>query len=405
MNRLTLLRATLAGALVLGTTAACGGSDEETPSTETSASASAESSPSTSASASASPSQTAAATDTHKPKVLGTVADGLKAPWGITFLPDKSALVSLRNSGEVKRVEADGKVTDAGKVPGVVHADDGEGGLLGLAVGPDFSSKPFVYAYFTSDTDNRVVRMSYEVGKELGKPEVVLDGLAKAKFHNGGGLLFGPDGMLYVGTGDASNPEAGQDDNTLNGKILRMTPDGEAPEDNPTADSLVFSKGHRNVQGLTFDPQKRLWASEFGQDDFDELNQIRAGKNYGWSVVEGTDGLDRYANPVRTWTPDEASPSGIVWAGGSIWLAGLKGERLWEVGASSLLCTPGLCVDDNPITTKPRDWLNGEHGRLRNVVLAPDGSLWLLTSNTDGRGDASEGDDKILRVEMGEHNT
>lgn len=382
-------RLVLAAALALVTTAACGGDEDPEPGASASGSEGESPSPE--------PSEDEAEAS-HKPKIVGTIAENLKSPWGLAFLPDGSALVSLRDSGEIKRVTEDGDVTDVGKVPGAVHS--GEGGLMGLAIPPDFDSKPRVYAYMTTEEDNRIVRMSYSEDDGLGRPEVVFDGIKKADIHNGGALLFGPDKMLYAGTGDANVEDSGQDDASPNGKILRMTPDGEVPEDNPNPESLAYSKGHRNVQGLAFDKDKRLWASEFGQNEWDELNYIRPGKNYGWPVVEGTDGLDRYANPVRKWNPDEASPSGIAWAGGSVWMASLKGERLWEIGTGST-----IVEDDNPITLRPRDWFNEEYGRLRTVVPAPDGTLWLVTNNTDGRGDPKDGDDKILKMELGDIHT
>ena len=260
----------------------------------------------------------------------------------------------------------------------------GEGGLLGLAVAPD--SPETVYAYFTAAEDNRVVRMPYR-GGALGAAEVVVDGIPKAGNHNGGRLAFGPDGKLYVSTGDASRPERAQDLESLGGKILRLNPDGSIPADNPFDGSPVFSYGHRNVQGLAFDEDGNLWASEFGQNTWDELNLIQAGQNYGWPVVEGVGGDDRFVDPVAQWSTDEASPSGIAFVRDTVFMAALRGERLWQIP-----------VQDGTAGS-PADFAVGEFGRLRHAEVAPDGSLWVLTNNT-ARGTPREGDDRILRVTL-----
>lgn len=324
-------------------------------------------------------------------QVAATIATGLSAPWGLDFLPDGSAVVSERDSAKIKRIAMDGTVTTLGTVPGVVPG--GEGGLLGIAVEPRHDpDTPVLYAYLTAANDNRIVRMELDNG--LGKPSVILDGIRKAGIHNGGRMVFGSDGTLYVGTGDAGVTAVAQDPASLNGKILRMTRDGTVPVDNPTRGSLVFSTGHRNVQGLAFDGRGRLWASEFGQNTFDELNLIEAGKNYGWPAVEGrrADPDPKYTNPQRTWATSEASPSGIAVAGGSVWMAALRGARLWEI--------PLTETGASEPTGTPRAWLNGQFGRLRTVVTSPDGSLWLITSNTDGRGEVRTGDDRILRLSI-----
>jgi glucose/arabinose dehydrogenase len=267
-------------------------------------------------------------------------------------------------------------------VPGVDAG--GEGGLLGITVARNFAQDPWVYAYFTASDDNRIVRMRYENG-DLGRPQVLLSGIPKAGIHNGGRITFGPDGNLYAGTGDGSVRDRAQNRGSLGGKILRMTPDGKVPAGNPFPGSYVWSYGHRNVQGLAFDAQGRLWASEFGQNTWDELNRIVKGKNYGWPVVEGRGGDDRYVDPVAQWHTDEASPSGAAYAQGAIYLAALRGGRLWQIPVAGS-------------DREPRAFFTGRYGRLRAVALAPDGSLWVMTNNTDGRGSPRSGDDKILRV-------
>jgi len=319
--------------------------------------------------------------------VAGEVTRDLDVPWGLAFLPDGSALVSERDTGLIKRVATDGRVSRVGSVPGV--RSQGEGGLLGIAVAPTFAQDQLLYVYFTADDDNRIVRMTYD-GTRLGRPDLLVDGIPSGGRHNGGRLVFGPDRMLYAGTGESGDPPLGQDRGSLGGKILRIAPDGSIPRDNPFPASYVWTYGHRNVQGLAFDASGRLWASEFGQQTWDELNLIEKGRNYGWPEVEGRGGDPRFVDPVAQWATDDASPSGVVVAGDAVYMAALRGERLWQI----------------PITSQgagsPRAFFAGTYGRMRTVGLAPDGALWLMTSNTDGRaeGGPREGDDRILRVAL-----
>ncbi|GAB2605428.1 hypothetical protein Aab01nite_00050 [Paractinoplanes abujensis] len=313
-----------------------------------------------------------------------TIATGIDVPWGLAFLPGGDALIAERDSGRILRVAAGGGPPEpVYEVPGV--AAGGEGGLLGLATSDDW-----VYAYFTAAGDNRIVRFRLEGSAQ---PEVIFDGIAKAGNHNGGRIAFGPDDMLYVGTGDAGDTSSSQNADSPNGKILRLTPEGEPAPGNPTAGSPVYSLGHRNVQGLAWDSRDRLFATEFGQNDVDEVNLIEPGKNYGWPDVEGEGDTagGRYTNPLVTWPTSEASPSGLAIAGSTLYAAGLRGERLWTIPIEGA----GL--------GEPRAILDGEHGRLRTVEVAPDGSLWVTTSNTDGRGDERDGDDRILRLTPGQN--
>ncbi|MBK3528555.1 PQQ-dependent sugar dehydrogenase [Streptomyces sp. MBT67] len=328
-------------------------------------------------------------------KVVSTLTENLKSPWGLAALPGGDLLVSSRDEGTIHRIDGEsGKQTLLGSVPGVAPA--GEGGLLGLAVSSTFGADQLVYAYFTTTSDNRIVRMSYDekrpAGQQLGAPDTVLRGIPKGSIHNGGRIAFGPDKMLYAGTGEAGDTELSQDKESLAGKILRMTPDGEPVHGNPEADSVVYSYGHRNVQGLAWDAEKRLWAAEFGQNTWDELNLIEPGGNYGWPEVEGREGEDGFIDPVAQWKTSEASPSGIAYAEGSIWMAGLRGERLWRIPLSGEKAGEPLA--------DPQAFLEEEHGRLRTVVSAGSDRLWLLTSNTDGRGTQQDGDDRILQVEV-----
>lgn len=242
-------------------------------------------------------------------------------------------------------------------------------------------------------SDNRIVRMLYDEskpsGEQLGSPDTIFKGIPKGYIHNGGRIAFGPDKMLYAGAGETGQTGLAQDTKSLGGKILRMTPEGEPAPGNPFGDSVVYSYGHRNVQGLAWDDKQRLWAAEFGQDTWDELNQIKPGGNYGWPVVEGESDDSKYLNPIAQWPTDDASPSGIAYAEGSIWMAGLKGERLWRIP-----------LDGTKASAEPQAFLEGDYGRLRTVVSAGGGKLWLVTSETDGRGSPGAGDDRILELEV-----
>jgi glucose/arabinose dehydrogenase len=222
------------------------------------------------------------------------------------------------------------------------------------------------------------------------REQVLVSGIPVSGIHNGGRLAFGPDGFLYATTGDASQRGRSQDRTSLGGKVLRMTTERRPAPGNPDPASLVWSFGHRNVQGLAWDDAGRLWASEFGQDTFDEINRIEPGGNYGWPTVEGGGGAPRFRDPLLTWTTDEASPSGIAYARGSLWVAALRGERLWRVDLDG----SGGVRGSEPL-------LVGRFGRLRHVALAPDGaSLWVLTSNRDGRGNPVDTDDRVLRIPL-----
>jgi glucose/arabinose dehydrogenase len=327
----------------------------------------------------------------RSPVEASVIATNLEAPWGFAFLPNGDAIFTERDSGRLLRMDASGNIEEVQTLPTRGY---GEGGSLGLAVSPDYEEEGYVYAYYTTEEDNRVVR--FRLGAE---PEPILTGIPFNSYHDGGRIAFGPDGMLYVATGDAGNRASSQDLNSLGGKILRLRPDGGVPEDNPFPNSPVYSYGHRNVEGLAWDEKGRLYASEFGQEAFDEVNLIRPGKNYGWPEFEGDGGEEAeaagYVNPVTTWFTSEASPSGVEilkkgaipqWEG-DLFVAALRGERLWRLE---------LGPDGNVI--RRHQLLRGEVGRIRNVVQAPDGTLWITTSNRDGRGVPYAWDDRIIRL-------
>ncbi|MEV1117780.1 PQQ-dependent sugar dehydrogenase [Actinosynnema sp. NPDC049800] len=313
-------------------------------------------------------------------------------PWGLTTLPDGQVVFGRRDAFEIVRLDpATGTKTSLGRVPGAAGTD-GEGGVLGLAVAADFTADPWLYVMHTTSTDNRVVRIRYTDGALTGTPQVLLTGIPRNKYHNGGRLRFGPDGKLYIATGDGQNGDWAQDRANLAGKVLRIDPDGTVPSDNPFG-TPVWSYGHRNPQGLAFDSQGRLWEQEFGNSVMDETNLIVRGGNYGWPTCEGTTGdCDEpgFIAPKHTYPVAEASCSGIAVVRDALYIACLRGARLYRAEISG---------DD---LTNVQQYLNGTYGRLRTVEPSADGGLWLTTSN---RGDkdsiAGNSNESILKVQLG----
>lgn len=306
----------------------------------------------------------------------GTVlADGLDNPWSLVFVGSQP-LFTQRDRKTISTIVG-GRVSTVLTIS-AVHAE-AEGGLLGLAHSPTERNKLFVY--YTTTSDNRVV--SYDISGtgtalRLTNPHVLVSGIPRARAHNGGRIAFGPDGKLYIATGDANLRDQPQDRSRLAGKILRVNANGTRPSDNPFG-NLVWSYGHRNVQGLAWGADGTMWASELGQNDYDELNRITKGGNYGWPTVEGASNRPEFINPVATWNPDEASPSGLLWKDKNLYMAALQGQRMW------------VMLDHDPAGTMTTT-LRGSPGRLRDVVAAPDGSIWVLTSNNSN--------DKIIRYTL-----
>ena len=322
-------------------------------------------------------------TSVVEPTVTCVLAKDLKAPWSVVPLGDNRSLISERDSAQVLLLN-DGSTTVAGVVDQVLA--EGEGGLLGLAMTSPSADK--VYAYYTAATDNRVVVFDFD-GQQLSNERTVLGGIPKGFIHNGGRIAFGPDGYLYVATGETGQPDLAQDQTSLAGKVLRVTPSGNPAPGNPNPRSPVWSWGHRNIQGLAWDSAGNLWATEFGQDDVDELNLIEKGANYGWPMCEGPCDIPGMRNPKATWSPTaSSSPSGLAIVNDVAWVAALRGQALFEVRL------------DGRRASQPTAWFSEEYGRLRDVVASPGGGLWVLTNNTDGRGSPGRDDDQLLAVDL-----
>ncbi len=315
-------------------------------------------------------------------RVARELATGLDVPWDLAALPDGRLLVTLRDRADVVRIDSDGSQHT------VDHIDDaapsGEGGLLGIALSPSFAKDQHLYLYYSVAQENRVVRYRY-TETALTDPTPIVSGIPRAQNHNGGRLRFGPDGNLYVTTGDAGQTENAQNRDSLGGKILRVAADGSFPADNPFGNA-VYSYGHRNVQGIGWDGQGRLYASEFGQNTWDELNLIERGGNYAWPGAEGETKQPGLITPLLVWRTSDASPSGIAVApDGTVYLAALRGERVWKTKRSG----DGMA--------DPTVFL-GNLGRIRDVMILGD-DLLVLTNNT-ARGTPRPGDDRLVAVPL-----
>ncbi len=332
------------------------------------------------------------------------VVTGLDTPWAIDFSPDGRIFITER-LGRVRIVRNGQLLTE----PWVtIHvAQRGESGLLGLAIDPDFEQNKFVYLAYTyidreGNLKNRLVRMRDDQSSGKGiLDRILVDEVQGASNHDGGRLRFGPDNKLYWTMGDAQDSDLAQDISSLNGKILRVNPDGTVPQDNPFPNSIVYSYGHRNPQGLAWQPGTgRLYSTEHGPSGFqgsgqDEVNFIEAGKNYGWPIIYGDKTRKDMVSPViqsgssETWAPAGATfVVGGPWDG-SLLFVGLRGQTLYHLT---------LDTDDPFKVLSFERLLVGEFGRLRDVAQGPDNAIYILTSNRDGRGRPSEGDDKLLRL-------
>ncbi len=331
------------------------------------------------------------------PYQLENLATGLDVPWEMDFAPDGRIFFTER-SGKV-RVIQQGQLVEKPVISfEKPFISEGEGGLLGLALDPDFAKNHYLYVYQTyeekGERKNRVLRL-IEDQNQAKIDRVLIDQLPGASNHNGGRIKIGPDRMLYITTGDRYDPPLAQDRKSLGGKILRIHLDGSIPKDNPFPNSPVYSFGHRNPQGLAWHPvTQQLYSSEHGQSAHDEINLIKPGQNYGWPLIQGSQSAPNLQTPLlhsgyQTW-----APSGMTFVHSGPWkhhllVATLRGERLLKIRLK------GAAYDQ---VESVEEWWAEEFGRIRNVYQGPDGSLYLMTNNRDGRGTLKKEDDRIIRL-------
>lgn len=348
--------------------------------------------------------------DVFMPEVKGIKVEewqsGLKIPWSLVFFPDGRALVSER-PGRIRLIK-DGRLVEKPYME-IKVAHVGEGGLMGLAMHPDFPGEPFIYAMYTYEENglhNRVIRIR-DNGETGSFEKTILDGIPGGRFHDGGRLAFGPDGMLYITAGETFDAPLAQDLKSLGGKILRMTPDGEVPKDNPFH-SPVYTYGNRNPQGIAWEPRSKTMfesehgpSGEFGHFGHDEINIIVKGGNYGWPNVIGAPHVKGYIDPIIVWEK-ATPPSGIAFYNGDL-LPQFRDDLFVATLGSECLIKIRLNRNKSFAVTRIERWFSdksgkGKYGRLRDVVQGPDGALYFLTNNTDGRGSPRPGDDRIYRI-------
>lgn len=332
---------------------------------------------------------------TGKPERISVVATSLEVPWEMVFFPNGDILFTER-TGSLK-ILSNNQVTIVEKI--AEAKSFGEGGLLGLALHPNFESNNYIYLYYTYEgvngqTKNRVVRYKYQ-NNRLSDRKTIIEGIPGAINHNGGRLKFGPDSYyLYVTTGDSLEPSLAQDKNSLAGKILRVTDEGKPAPGNPfgtsagkpSGDSRIYSYGHRNPQGLAWDDQGRLWETEHGPSAQDEINIIMRGKNYGWPVITGDQTRDGMESPFAESGQETWAPAGAIFVNNSLFFGGLRGSALFSLEVKN----------NNAVLSK--HFLE-EFGRIRNVTKGPDDLIYFSTSNRDGRGFVRNSDDQIIKID------
>jgi quinoprotein glucose dehydrogenase len=335
-------------------------------------------------------------------------ADSLTIPWSLSFLPNGDALVAQRPGNIVRIPNGSKDQVEYFNVPGVVHEVDA--GLMGMALHPEFENNGFIYIMHTYKNEqgeiiSKVVRLRH-TGETATIDKVILDNIPAYAIHLGGRIAFGPDNMLYIGTGDMSQPFIAQDLNSLASKILRITPEGEIPTDNPFENSPVYSYGHRVVQGFAWDPETGvMFNSEHGPSGAevensvrfrDEINIVEKGGNYGWPIVVGAPNMEEYRDPLVTWNKAAVPPAGMAFYKGDLFVATLGGQALIRIVMDQ---------ENDYLVQKVERWFSyapskGIYGRMRDVTIGPDGHLYVTTSNTDGRAERRIHDDKILRIEF-----
>jgi glucose/arabinose dehydrogenase len=314
------------------------------------------------------------------------IVQDLNTPWEMVFLPEGDILITERQ-GILKRR---GEINEDYQIEGVYQI--GEGGLLGLALHPDFEKNRYLYLYFTyqqgESIKNKVERFFYTLDRKLKDKKVIIDNIPAAVFHNGGRIIFGPDKHLYITTGDALEAKLAQDLKSLAGKILRLKDDGTIPKDNPFKNA-IWSFGHRNPQGLVFDDKGRLWATEHGASGNDEINLIEKGKNYGWPEIQGDQEKAGMEKPIIHSGKETWAPASLVWQNNSLFFVGLRGKSLYRVD-----------FDSDGRVKEIKNYFKDEFGRLRILKVGPDNFFYLGTSNRDGRGIPRENDDKIIKLRI-----
>ncbi|MBI2011580.1 PQQ-dependent sugar dehydrogenase [Candidatus Daviesbacteria bacterium] len=330
-------------------------------------------------------------TSQNNSPIIEVIATGLDTPWAIAFLPDKGMLVTER-PGRVRLIDSRDKLQEQPVATLNQVKEIGEGGLMGIALHPDFSENNSIYIYYTysgsgNDTLNRVSRFTYKDNR-LSSEQIIVDKIPGATNHNGGRIKFGPDKFLYITTGDAQQPSLAQNKNSLAGKILRVTDEGRAAPGNPF-NNLIYSYGHRNPQGIAWDSKNQLWETEHGPSGLetgnDEVNKIEAGKNYGWPEIRGVETKPGMEFPVAdsgksiTW-----APAGAAIIDRKLYFGGLRGQALYA------LSLEGDALFEN---------FKNEFGRIREVILGPDRMLYITTSNNDGRGIPDNEDDRIIKID------
>lgn len=317
--------------------------------------------------------------------VASSLAEGLDVPWDMGFLPDKS-IVFTEITGDVRFIDSSGKLQTQPILTMGDVAQVGEGGLLGIALHPQFSTNGWIYFYYTYQSGkglaNRVVRYTMH-GNSFTQRTVIIEDIPGDNIHDGGRIEFGPDGLLYICTGDTGVDYLAQDLNSLAGKILRLNDDGSIPVNNPFPNSAIYSYGHRNPAGLAWDNHGQLWETEQGPGSQDEINLIAPGQNYGWPVIHGDETSAGMVSPVFQSEGDTWTPSGLAFLNGVLYFSGLSSQSFFSFDINTRIL---------------HQYLSGNFGRLSDAVLGPSGLLFIFTNNRDGRGIPLTGDDRLLRI-------